>query len=588
MLRRTWPWVVVAALSACSGSCAGTPAPSPSTVNTAAKPATAPAPAPAVDIVARVDALLEAEWKTSNVSPAKPATDAQFLRRAYLDLAGTLPPPEAVTAFLSDRSPDKRARAIETLLASPRYVERWSAYWEEVLLRDKAKANLVDRAAFRTWLRARFAENAPWDRVTRDLVTATGKSSPGGSARDRRVAAETGAADADSEGVNGAVNWLLQFNRATEDLAGATSRTFLGVQIQCAQCHDHKTEKWTTGDFRRFAAAFARTRVSAVEDKEKGMMRTFEVSDAEKAARPGKKATEEQREIATLAPTALDGTELAGEVPRAQLAAWITSQTNPWFARATVNRMWALLLGHGFVEPIDDLRPSNPPRAAPVLDALAADFSAHGYDLKRLIRSICATRAYGLSAGAPEAEAAWAAFRPRALPAPVLLDAILAATRLDPLLEETLGERADALRAKMRKNFRFVFDVDEGGESDDFEGTIPQALLLLNGPLVGHGASALQGTTLADVLAMPGGDAAKIEALYLRTLSRKPSAEETARWVSFLDEAAAAPEEKSARPAEKGPLARLRKKAVARTPRDRAYEDLFWALLDSSEFAFQH
>lgn len=587
MLRRTWPWVVLVALSACSGSCAGTPAPSPSSVNTATPPAPAPAPA-AADIVARVDTLLEAEWKASGVSPAKPATDAQFLRRAYLDLAGTLPPAEVVTAFLADARPDKRARAVDTLLASPRYVERWAAYWEEVLLRDKAKANIVDRAAFRTWLRARFAENAPWDRVTRELVTATGKSSPGGSARERRMAAETGASDAEAAGVNGAVNWVLQFNRSSEDLAGATSRTFLGVQIQCAQCHDHMTEKWTTGDFRRFAAAFARTRVSAVEDKEKGMMRAFEVSDGEKA-RPGKKATAEQREIATLEPAALDGTVLAGEAPRAELAAWITSKTNPWFARATVNRMWALLLGHGFVEPVDDLRPSNTPRAAAALDALAADFTAHGYDLKRLLRTICATRAYGLSAGAPEAEATWAAYGPRALPAPVLLDAILAATQLDPLLEEALGERADALRAKMRKNFRFVFDVDEGGESDDFEGTIPQALLLLNGPLVGYGSSALQGTTLANVLAMQGGDAAKIEALYLRTLSRRPSAEETARWVGFLDEAAAAPEEKGAL-AGGGPLARLRKKApsVARTPRDRAYEDLFWALLDSSEFAFQH
>jgi Protein of unknown function (DUF1549)/Protein of unknown function (DUF1553) len=551
---------------------------------------------PAVHLVARIDTLLEAEWKASGVSPAEPASDAQFLRRATLDLAGTLPPPEVVTAFLADRSPDKRARVVDSLLASPRYAERWSAYWEDVLLRDDAKANLVDRAAFRAWLRARFAENAPWDRVARELVTATGRSSPGGPARERRTAAAIGAADAEEAGVNGAVNWLLQFNRSTEDLAGATSRTLLGVQIQCAQCHDHKTEKWTTGDFRRFAAAFARTRVRPEGGKEKGMMRTFEVSDAERA-RPGKKATAEQREIASLTPATLDGTELAGEASRAELAAWITSGSNPWFARAIVNRMWALLLGRGFVEPIDDLRPSNPPRAAPVLDALAADFAAHGYDLKHLLRVICATRSYGLSAGmgrdsagAPEAEAAWAAFGPRALPAPVLLDAILAATRLDPLLEAAFGERADALRARMRTRFRFTFDVDEGSESDNFEGTIPQALLLLNGPLVGHGSSALRGTALAEVLAMQGGDAAKIEALYLRTLSRRPSAEETVRWVRFLDEAASAPEEQPASAGAQSPLARLGKRApsVARTPRDRAYEDLFWALLDSSKFAFQH
>lgn len=542
--------------------------------------------------MARVDALLEAEWKAAGVSPAKAATDAQFFRRAHLDIAGTLPPPEAITAFLADASPDKRKRAVDALLASPRYAERWAAYWEEVLIRDGAKEKLVDRAALRAWLRARFDENAPWDRIVREIVTATGKSSPGGAARERRMAALMGApqAGAEAKDVNGAVNWFVQYNRSTEDLAGAASRTFMGVQIQCAQCHDHKTEKWTTTDFRRFAAAFARTRVRPVEAKEKGMMRTFEVVDVGEA-RVRRKATPEQREIARLAPAALDGTELPGEAPLAELAAWMTAQQNPWFAKALVNRMWALLLGHGFVEPVDDLRPSNPPRAGPALAALAADFAANGYDLKRLIRVICSTRAYGLAAGPPEAEAAWAAFAPRALPAPVLLDAILAATQLDPLLEETLGQKADALRAGMRKNFQFIFDVDESGESVDFEGTIPQALLLLNGPLVSYGASALAGTTLAKVLAMPGGDEAKIEALYLRALSRRPTAEETAGWIRFLNEAEAAPEE-SARSAGggQGPLARLRKRApsVAQTPRDRAYEDLFFALLSSSELAFQH
>jgi hypothetical protein len=157
------------------------------------------------------------------------------------------------------------------------------------------------------------------------------------------------------------------------------------------------------------------------------------------------------------------------------------------------------------------------------------------------------------------------------------------------VIEEALGEKAGALQTRMRQRFRFVFDVDEDGESEDFEGTIPQALLLMNGPLVGYGSSAIKGTALAGVLAMPGGDAAKIEALYLRTLSRRPTAEESARWIRFLDEAAAAPEEPAPAGA-KGPLAKLGKKksSVAHTPRDRAYEDLFWALLDSSEFALQH
>ncbi|MDI1433698.1 DUF1549 domain-containing protein [Polyangium sorediatum] len=587
MLRRTSAWVALALLSACSGGGTGG-LPSPSATPSAPPNAAAAAPA-TIDIAQRVDALLDAEWKAAGVSPAKPATDAQFLRRAWLDLVGTLPPPEVVTSFLADPATDKRARAVDALLASPHFAERWAAYWEDVLLRDDAKGNLVDRAAFRAWLRARFAANTPWDHVVRELVGATGKSSPGGPARERRMAAQNAATEAEIEGVNGATNWLVQYRGGVEDLAGATARTFLGVQIQCAQCHDHKTEKWTTTDFRRFAAAFARTRVKPVDEKEKGMARTFEVEDG-KRGRPGKNATDEAREIATLAPAALDGTTLEGEAPRAELAAWITSTTNPWFGQALVNRVWGMLFGHGFVEPVDDLRPSNPPRAKAVLDALTADFVEHGYDLKRLLRTVCATRAYGLAAGPPAAEATFAAFAPRRLPAPVLLDAVLTATRLDPWIEDTLGERADALRAKMRERFRFVFDVDEGGARAEFDGTIPQALLLLNGPLVGYGSTALSGGALADVLGMPGGDAAKIEALYLRTLSRRPTAEEISRWVHFLDEAAASPEEPAAPPSGPNPLGKIGKKRgwVAKTPRDRAYEDLFWALLDSSEFAFQH
>ncbi|MDC3959892.1 DUF1549 domain-containing protein [Polyangium jinanense] len=586
MLRRTSASVALALLSACSGGgTVGLPSPTATPSSPTATATSAPA---ATDIVSRIDALLEAEWKAAGVAPAKPAPDAQFLRRAWLDLAGTLPPPEVVTTFLADSAPDKRVRAVDALLASPHFAERWAAYWEDVLIRD-VKGNLVDRAAFRAFLHARFAENAPWDRVVRELVAATGKSSPGGPARERRMAAQNDAAEAEAEGVNGATNWVVQYRGGVEDLAGATARTFLGVQIQCAQCHDHKTEKWTTTDFRRFAASFARTRVKPVEEKEKGMARAFEVEDG-KRGRVGKKATDEAREIATLAPAALDGTELEGDTPRAELAAWITSKANPWFSKALVNRVWGLFFGRGFVEPVDDLRPSNPPRAPAVLDALAADFATHGYDLKHLLRTLCATRAYGLAGGPPAAEATWAAFAPRPLPAPVLLDAVLTATRLDPWLEDTLGERADALRAKMRERFRFVFDVDEEGSRAEFDGTIPQALLLLNGPLVGYGSSALAGATLADVLAMQGGDAAKIEALYLRTLSRRPTAEEISRWVRFLDEAASAPEEPAAKPTGQGPLGKIGKKRgwVAKSPRDQAYEDLFWALLDSTEFAFQH
>jgi len=579
--------------------------------------ATAGAPPARAELTpARIDRMLEAEWKKAGITPARPVDDARFLRRLWLDIAGVIPPPDAVKAFLADRSPERRARAVDALLASPRYAEHWTAYWDEVLMGRQVRGAVVDRAAWRKWLHRQFAENRPYDRFVYDLLTAAGQNSPGGAyarAAGLEMPAAQGALEgsADESRVNGAVNWLLKYAQAPGDLTGTVSRVFLGVQIQCAECHDHKTEKWKQEDFRRLAACFAQTRPVPIDRGQVKGMRRIEVRDLMLPAlrRP---RIMDRSPFAGATPTALDGTDFSSAPNRRQaLAAWIVDAKNPWFARAIVNRIWAHFLGRGFVEPITDFRESNPPVMPTLLDALAEEFRASGHDLKHLIRLICATRAYQLAPsggkGIDADNKLWARARLKALGPVELLDSLIAAAGLEPVLERVAGQNREALRFALERQFTFLFDVDEEQEQKEFEGTIPQALLLLNGSLVNRAATPIPGTALAQALALPGSDAEKIESLYLRVLSRKPTPAEVKRWTAFVNAprdvimsepaGAAGPWERLRPLAGQGarrrppgdPLALMARRLapVPATPKSQAYEDLLWALLNSSEFAFR-
>lgn len=549
----------------------------------------APRPALAAgELSARdIDRALRAAWRQAGVEPAPRVDDARFLRRAWLDLAGVVPPPEVVTRFLDDASPDKRRAAVAALVASPRWAAHWANRWERLLLGHEVKNRLVDRRAFRAWVERAFAANEPYDRFVYDLVTATGQNS-----------SEDG-----KEPVNGAVNWLLRFREAPEDLAGTASRVFLGVQIQCAQCHDHKTEKWTQDDFRGFTAGFMQMRASPVDrDSSK---REVEVRDTARPAflRQGKKKLDPSP-YAAATPRALDGADLSGGPNRRQaLGRWMVDPKNPWFARAFVNRVWAELLGRGFVDPVDDLRPSNPPLLPEILDRLAGDFAAHGFDVRRLVALVCDTEAYQLAASSPARGDGqlWSRYPLKPLGPDELLDSIVAAAGIEPLLERVAGDDLDRLRADLRRQMTFLFEVDEQADDAVYQGTIAQALLLRNGRLVNGAATAVPGDALADVLAQGGGDAAVIEALYLRTLSRRPAPDELARWQRFVR----APREVVR---DDGPPARLPKGGAAKagvigerrlaraertfprraTPRQQAFEDMLWALLNASEFTFNH
>ncbi|WP_394837170.1 DUF1549 and DUF1553 domain-containing protein [Pendulispora rubella] len=549
MKRTGWLVGVVVAAAGCaaSGPLARGPA-------AASKPVEAPRPV--LMRSAEIDARMRAAWKEKGLEPAERVDDAGFFRRVNLDLTGRVPKAEAVDAFLADKAEDKRAKTIDALLASPEYAEHFTNYWDRVLMGRNVRKH-VDHAEFRRWLHEQLEKNVGYDVWVRELVSATGLTSA------PRMAEQP---------VNGAANWYLRYMDNPPDLAGTTSRLFLGVRIQCAQCHDHKTEKWTMSDFQGFTASFLRTRAQLfyTDDKDKKGLRAYDVEDLERSpegrlTRPRRAAKRmDIAEYKSAAPRALDGTDLlsGGSKPRTALAEWITRKDNPWFARAIVNRVWGVMLGRGFSEPVDDLRESNPPAMKDLLDTLASDFVTSGYDLKHLLRLIANAESYQLAArpkGQRGDGALWSYFHMDQLGPDELLDSLVRATGLP--------------REKVERQFTFLFDVDEEDDHDDeFDGTITQALWLMNGKVMQRSIQIAPGSALAQVLSKPGGDEGKIRALYMRTLSRPPTDAETAHWVGFLK-----PPRPGPPPAGEG----------ADTVR-RRYEDLLWVLLNSSEFLFNH
>jgi hypothetical protein len=442
--------------------------------------------------------------------------------------------------------------------------------------------------------------------MVRDLVSATGQNSIGGArvkipqAMSVPLGTSVPKGDedaADLEKINGAVNFTLRFEGTPQDLAGNASRIFLGVQIQCAQCHDHKTEKWKQDDYRRFASAFLHHRVEQIDrGKPMGNIRRVEVVDLGKVGQRFAKNAD-VAPIAQSKATALDGTDLEkGEGTRKALAAWMTARENPWFAKAFVNRMWGHFLGRGFYDPVDDMRAVNTPTMPELLDKIAADWALHDYDIPYLIRTICATEAYQLAASAnakPDPENTyWTRFHLVPLGPEELLNSLLRATDLESAAKKAGIQNMDALRLQLVRQYAFLFDTDETDDVPDYSGTVTQALSLLNGQLVGQGARAIPGSALDDVLVKPGDDGTKIDALVLRVLSRKPTDAERTKWVNYVQIAGKTPRATIPPPRRGGPgggpLGRLGNRVPPVDARRAAYEDVMWALLNSSEFVFNH
>ena len=489
-----------------------------------------------------VDELVLAEWQRMRVSPAPLAGDEEFLRRVMLDLIGTLPTPDEVRAFTADKSTDKRAKLIDSLLARPEYVDYWGMRWGDLLRSHRRYLGDKGLASFTGWLRQSLRDNKPLDVMTRELLTAQGNLY-----------------------ANGAVGYFF-IDEKVEDLAETTAQIFLGVRMQCTRCHHHPQEVWSQDDYWGLAAFFTRleSKDSGAYGSRFGGPRSLRVAAKPNPSRPL---------AIVVAPKAfhesLPTTDPAAD-PRVWLAEWMTRADNPYFARNMANRYWAALFGRGLVDPVDDLRATNPAAMPAVLDRLARELSDHKFDAKHLLRTICNSRVYQLAGElqpSRDPDGQLCTHRvPRRLTAEVLLDAVSQVTGVPEAFDgQPLGTRAIALAdPSFPSNFLMTFgrplrnnacDCARGGNPD-----LSQALHLVNSTTL-HQKIIGDGGRLATLLKANKPETEILEDLYLATLSRRPRADELAAIDELLREAPSRPE---------------------------GLQDLLWTLLNSSEFVFNH
>jgi hypothetical protein len=488
-----------------------------------------------------IDGKAAAKWRELGLAPSPLCSDAEFLRRAMLDVIGTTPAPDEVEEFTADSDPHKRTKLIDRLLDRPEYVDFWTLKWGDVLRVNSEKLGAQGMLAFNLWLREAFRTNMPVDRMVEEMVTAQGSIFSNGPANFYRIAS------------------------SPDDLAETTAQVFMGVRLQCARCHHHPFEAYGQDDYYALAAYFARVRTKGSDE--------FGLFGGEQVifvARSGE--VYQPRTGKKMAPRPLGAAPNDDPVDRRRaLAKWLTTESHRWLARNVANRYWGYLLGKGLVNPIDDLRETNPATNPELLDALAGTFVASGYDLKALLRAILTSRVYQLSAVATLDnrldQAFFSHYTIKRLTAEQLLDGIDAATgTIEKFARQPAGTRAIALPDT---NYASFF-LDTFGRpmraiacecERSSDPNLSQALNLMNGDLVNR--KLLQtGGRLSRMLSDPKlTEAALVRRLYLLTFNRPPS-----------------------------PIEIERAKAVfADTPnRAAGAQDLFWALLNSKEFLFNH
>ena len=566
------------------------------------------------EIVAKINGFVKQGWSDSSVTPSERADDGEYARRVSLDIVGHIPAYQRLVQFLNDSSPDKRARLVDELLDDPDYAEQFSTIWGNLLI-GRANNRRTNRGVLERWIKRQFEKNARYDQFVYDLISAEGNSEQ-----------------------NGAVGFLAaHLNENAVPATAITARLFLGLQVQCTQCHNHPFNDWKQSQFWGMNAFFRGTRRQGMGNAQRN---DFDLTDNDAESIVFFEKRSGIMEAITR--QFVDGTLVVGESndsPRKQLAKLVIDPSKPYLGRAAVNRMWAHFLGSGFTRPIDDMGPHNPPSHPELVDYLAQEFQAAGYDQKRLIRWIAASDAYNLTSR----------FHSRHDPAPLAPalrgegQGVRGSSARTPTTEETAGETATGNTAddpasgqtplfshvyvkpftaeqlydsllvateahKAGRNFeqsekqrdewlgQFVrtFGTDENDEASSFNGTVPQALVMMNGELVRNALSGANGSFLRRVLEgtvskpddatdktkSPRTSASapqpkltgikppktipqKIEVLYLTALARKPSPAE----LSALDKA-------FHNSGNRDPILGL--------------QDVFWALLNSNEFITNH
>ncbi len=496
---------------------------------------------PAVPANNFIDTHVFAKLKGLNIVPSDLCDDAAFVRRAYFDIAGTPPLPTMIRAFVENPDPQKRSRLIDELLERPEYKDYQTILWADLLRNTRTLLEEEGVKAYTRFIRESFAENKPFDRFVRELITAKGLTFNNATA---------------------AANFYKVTNDPAE-LTTSTSQIFMGVRLECCRCHNHPFDRWKQDDYWSFAAFFAKTHTRGGVGKDEIEVYTDDNGQV-KQLRTGE----------VMKPKFLtEETPLTGEVGdvRVKLANWITAKENPFFAKATVNRVWKQFFGRGIVHPVDDFGATNPPINAPLLDALANEFVASGYNLKALVRTICNSRVYQLSSKPNVTNSDdtknFSRYYIRRLGPQQLLDAVVVATEVP---ENFPGVRRGTSAINLSDNTVGSYFLDVFGRSRRLqvaepsqETSMSQALALMNGPTLNTKITDSNGFLARRVLARLGDRTPKalLDDLYLNSLARFPTDAERRQADAYL-KAAPSPKE--------------------------GYEDLMWVLLNSKEFLFNH
>lgn len=485
-----------------------------------------------------IDALVNAKLQRMKILASPIADDAEFLRRVYLDITGSTPTADEVRAFLADSTETqaKRTALVDRLLDNPLYVEHWTLKWSDLLLSRRKSITEKGVWSFRNWIRNAIASNKPYNEFAVELITANGSTFENPAANYYRIAREP----------------KLVMENMTQ--------VFLGTRFNCNQCHDHPFERWTQRQYYDLAAYFADVGRKPIADGDEII---FTLASPESVVNPDNNLPAEPK-----FPFQHDGTVNASASRRAQLSQWLTSSQNPYFARSAVNRYWSYFLGRGIIDPVDDIRASNPPSNPELLDALTKDFVESGYDIRKLIRTICLSATYQRTLASNEwnedDKINFSHALPRRLAAEQLYDAIITATgapRNLPGVPE--GFRAAQLPdPQVEVAFLDMFGRAPRESPCECERnsdvSLGQTLNMINGP------------TISDAIVHPNGVIATtiksgatpeqlIETIYLSALCRKPSAEELQKAVDYFA-------------------------SVNNT--SEAAEDLMWALINSPAFLF--
>lgn len=508
-------------------------------------------------VVEFIDEQIRQGWVDNEVQPSAAAEDAEWLRRVSLDIAGHIPPVNKLEEFLESKVPDKKQIVIDELLASPDHVRFLTETWTNLLIGRSTPAR-TSRLGMRKFLRENFARNRPWNEVVEQLITASGHFEE-----------------------NGAVNFILarlDGNPNREDYhVDATAnltRLFMGMQVQCTQCHNHPFNDWKQNQFWEFDSFLKQVRRNDLRryDPQSGRM-VDDYSELVEQRFNGPVYYETRGGLMQVAYPSYLGTEVDKGVPdrRVELAKLMChGDPQKTIARAMVNRMWGHYFGFGFTRPIDDMGPHNPPSHPALLDRLTDEFVKSNYDMRQLARWICNSEAYSLTSRAGKKNSIdnptagevplFSKMYVKTLQAEQLYDSLLIASR-PANAEATSG--ADDRREQWLREFLRVFGGDETQDPTLFAGTITQALLLINGDLVQNATSNQPGTALHAILTdrKLRTEPARINALFLATLGRNAEASERRQLLQLM-QSSASPEA--------------------------AYQDLCWALLNSNEFVVNH